>query len=61
MSSPFAANVPVSEPKKNPNFTAEVDLGGFAWDSKNGIFLPIYQEIDRFEPPQSPINTPRRI
>jgi len=60
MSSPFASNVPVSEPKRNTPFKAEVDLGGFAWDSNHGIFIPIYQEVDRFEPPHPPVSTARR-
>lgn len=56
----FAANVPVSEPKKNSQFNAEVDFGGMAWDSINGIFIPISQEIDRMEAPQPPVQVPRR-
>lgn len=57
MPNSYAANIPVSEPKKG-NFVSEVDFGGMAWDSLQGIFIPVTQELDRFDPPHPPVTLP---
>ena len=48
----YASNVPVSRPNSLPDVTPDVDMNGFSWSNKHGLFFHVSQA------PYAPITPP---
>lgn len=51
MDTHHTANCPISGPVNSSN-EVHSDLGGFGWNAFEGIFLPAYDDILPFTPPE---------
>lgn len=47
----YASNCPISRPNTAMQYSNDVDMNGFGWDSNHGLFIPSDKSIDAQTPP----------
>ena len=48
----YISNIPISRPNPLPNVKPDVDMNGFSWSNKHGLFFHVSETIfDPIKPP----------